>query len=219
MSQEFTIPRRTIPISDLSGRNLVTIFKRSALATDSAPLPHETNREILEVALELLIFLGGDPDEIDRSQSPKANEERLAREGLSLLRANAETRSLVDALVEADPASAATKAYGISATISIVAAAFIVLQTNIKIERNVNGGWKFHLEKKSIHDTGVRSFTESLIAVLQRKESLSETSRDAWQRKLEYLHKERAMVSNAEMKYELDQRILAIQRRLSTEHK
>ena len=100
---------------------------------------------------------------------PPASEGDLARAALELL---AEDPRLADsielAILDPDaPLSSSPEHYLDGSSITLAAAAFLVLSTRIKFKIDNSGKWSFEVEKKSAGDGVVRVLIERFLSVLR----------------------------------------------------
>jgi hypothetical protein len=90
----------------------------------------------------------------------------LARQALLLLAEDPATRSAIETMAASAAQGAQPQKFDAGATVAIVAATLIVLQTHIRFERAATGKWKLTIEKKPTSDALLKGLVQKLVSLI-----------------------------------------------------
>jgi hypothetical protein len=90
-----------------------------------------------------------------------ASEGDLARQALRLLADDPAHRAALQAMLEHPP----PEHFGPGESVALIAAALVVLQTHMRIERLPNGKWSLLVEKKPTSEGLLKSLVQKLLAL------------------------------------------------------
>ncbi|NJO13385.1 MAG: hypothetical protein HC872_07915 [Gammaproteobacteria bacterium] len=99
--------------------------------------------------------------EADHPSSP-ATQADLARAAIALLAEDPKTRAELELLAKGP----APRAFGMIEATGLVTAALLVLQTHVRFERDKQGRWSFHIEKKPADMKLLRTLADRLLKLL-----------------------------------------------------
>jgi hypothetical protein len=148
-----SLNNKILPLDDKTAVNILQTFAKAQLNSESyyTELKPSLRKELMEEF------------NVTELKTHAPGEGELARQALLLLAEDPQYVEVIGAIVAAPIPE---KFLGVVETVSLVAAILVVLQTQVRFERDKEGRYSFIIEKKSTSESLLKLLIQKLLAFI-----------------------------------------------------